>query len=188
MAEAGAVFVLQHCRAALDPPELMIRMRLIGYCFGIRSERRLCEEVHLNLAYTAGSAVWVWGEMATCPTIRSANRSASGEETRLPRNGVGTLRLSGRSETRRCQPPRSVRSDSSWRARSGMASRRWAGGNRLGSSRKFLASSPSILQVADCVRNDDASAHATPAGARLGFSSRADARSDDRSISARSKA
>src|SRR5262249_13158660 len=23
----------------------------IGYCFGIRSERRLCEEVHLNLAY-----------------------------------------------------------------------------------------------------------------------------------------
>jgi hypothetical protein len=121
--------------------------------------------------------------MATCPTIRSANRSASGEDTRLPQNGVGTLRLSGRSETRRCQPPRSVRSDSSWRARSGMASRRWAGGNRLGSSRKFLASSPSILQVADCVRNDDASAHATPVGARLGFSSRADARSDDRSIS-----
>jgi IS5 family transposase len=24
---------------------------LVGYCFGIRSERRLCEEVHLNLAY-----------------------------------------------------------------------------------------------------------------------------------------
>src|SRR5215218_6433299 len=33
------------------PPELMIRMLLIGYCLGIRSERRLCEEVHLNLAY-----------------------------------------------------------------------------------------------------------------------------------------
>jgi len=31
-------------------PELMIRMLIIGYCFGIRSERRLCEEVHLNLA------------------------------------------------------------------------------------------------------------------------------------------
>ena len=26
------------------------RMLIIGYCFGIRSERRLCEEVHLNLA------------------------------------------------------------------------------------------------------------------------------------------
>ena len=32
-------------------PELMIRMLIIGYCFGIRSERRLCDEVHLNLAY-----------------------------------------------------------------------------------------------------------------------------------------
>src|SRR5689334_15655738 len=36
-------------RPSIDP-ELMIRMLLIGYCFGIRSERRLCEEVHLNLA------------------------------------------------------------------------------------------------------------------------------------------
>ena len=32
-------------------PELMIRMLVVGYCFGIRSERRLCEEVDLNLAY-----------------------------------------------------------------------------------------------------------------------------------------
>ena len=32
-------------------PELMIRMLVAGYCFGIRSERRLCDEVHLNLAY-----------------------------------------------------------------------------------------------------------------------------------------
>jgi len=37
-------------RPSIDP-ELMIRMLLIGYCYGIRSERRLCEEVHLNLAY-----------------------------------------------------------------------------------------------------------------------------------------
>jgi hypothetical protein len=29
----------------------MIRMLIVGYGFGIRSERRLCEEVHLNLAY-----------------------------------------------------------------------------------------------------------------------------------------
>jgi len=26
----------------------MLRMLIVGYCFGIRSERRLCEEVHLN--------------------------------------------------------------------------------------------------------------------------------------------
>ena len=37
-------------RPSIDP-ELMVRMLLIGYSFGIRSERRLCEEVHLNLAY-----------------------------------------------------------------------------------------------------------------------------------------
>ena len=37
-------------RPSVDP-ELMIRMLLVGYMFGIRSERRLCEEVHLNLAY-----------------------------------------------------------------------------------------------------------------------------------------
>lgn len=29
----------------------MVRMLVVGYCYGIRSERRLCEEVHLNLAY-----------------------------------------------------------------------------------------------------------------------------------------
>ena len=37
-------------RPSVDP-ELMIRMLIIGYTHGIRSERRLCEEVHLNLAY-----------------------------------------------------------------------------------------------------------------------------------------
>lgn len=37
-------------RPSIDP-ELMIRMLIIGYCYGIRSERRLCEEVQLNLAY-----------------------------------------------------------------------------------------------------------------------------------------
>lgn len=37
-------------RPSIDP-ELLIRMLLVGYCLGIRSERRLCEEVHLNLAY-----------------------------------------------------------------------------------------------------------------------------------------
>jgi len=32
-------------------PELMVRMLLVGYCFSIRSERRLCQGVSLNLAY-----------------------------------------------------------------------------------------------------------------------------------------
>ena len=37
-------------RPSIDP-ELMLRMLLVGYVMGIRSERRLCDEVHLNLAY-----------------------------------------------------------------------------------------------------------------------------------------
>ncbi|MCP4964584.1 MAG: transposase [bacterium] len=32
-------------------PELMMRMLLVGYCYSIRSERRLCQEVQMNLAY-----------------------------------------------------------------------------------------------------------------------------------------
>ena len=30
-------------RPSIDP-ELLVRMLLVGYCYGIRSERRLCEE------------------------------------------------------------------------------------------------------------------------------------------------
>src|SRR5436305_10752409 len=46
-------------RPSIDP-ELMIRMLLVGYCFGIRSERRLCEgsasEPCLSLVLSARSA------------------------------------------------------------------------------------------------------------------------------------
>src|SRR5688500_13007249 len=45
-----AAFYSNLGRPSIDP-ELMIRILFVGYCFGIRSERRLCEEVHLNLAY-----------------------------------------------------------------------------------------------------------------------------------------
>jgi transposase len=31
--------------------ELMMRMLIVGYCYGLRSERKLCEEVELHLAY-----------------------------------------------------------------------------------------------------------------------------------------
>lgn len=57
-----AVLDLSDLRAHLSPfyshtgrpsvdPVLMMRMLIVGYAFGIRSERRLCEEVRLNLAY-----------------------------------------------------------------------------------------------------------------------------------------
>src|SRR5713101_4830064 len=45
-----APFYSEIGRPSIDP-ELMIRMLIVGYCCGIRSERRLCEEVDLNLAY-----------------------------------------------------------------------------------------------------------------------------------------
>ena len=37
-------------RPSVDP-ELMIRMLIVGYCFGLRSERQLTQEVELHLAY-----------------------------------------------------------------------------------------------------------------------------------------
>ena len=37
-------------RPSIDP-ELMIRMLIVGYCYGIRFDRKLCEEVKLHLAY-----------------------------------------------------------------------------------------------------------------------------------------
>jgi transposase len=37
-------------RPSVDP-ELMIRMLLVGYCYGLRHERRLCQELALHLAY-----------------------------------------------------------------------------------------------------------------------------------------
>lgn len=37
-------------RLSIDP-ERMNRMLIVVCCYGIRSERRLCEEAHLNLAY-----------------------------------------------------------------------------------------------------------------------------------------
>ena len=37
-------------RPSVDP-ELMMRMLIVGYCYGIRHECKLCEEVKLHLAY-----------------------------------------------------------------------------------------------------------------------------------------
>ncbi len=67
-----AAFYSQLGRPSIDP-ELMIRMLLVGYCFGIRSERRLCEEVHLNLAYRWFCRLGLDGEVPDHSTF-SKNR------------------------------------------------------------------------------------------------------------------
>ncbi len=48
--EKLAPFYSEIGRPSVDP-ELMLRMLIVGYCYGIRFERRLCEEVALHLAY-----------------------------------------------------------------------------------------------------------------------------------------
>jgi transposase len=52
-----APFYSEIGRPSIDP-ELLIRMLIVGYCLGIRSERRLREEVHLNLAYRCWAAAF----------------------------------------------------------------------------------------------------------------------------------
>ena len=59
-------------RPSIDP-ELMLRMLLVGYCFGIRSERRLCDEVHHNLAYRWFCRLGLDGEVPDHSTF-SKNR------------------------------------------------------------------------------------------------------------------
>src|SRR5262245_49822910 len=44
------LYCAENGRPSIDPV-VFFRMQLIGYLYGIRSERRLCEEIHLNLAY-----------------------------------------------------------------------------------------------------------------------------------------
>ena len=48
-------------------------MLLVGYCLGIRSERRLCEEVHLNLTYRWFCRLDLEGKVAEHSTF-SKNR------------------------------------------------------------------------------------------------------------------
>jgi transposase len=59
-------------RPSIDP-ELLVRMLLVGYCYGIRSERRLGEEVHLNLAYRWFCRLGLDGEVPDHSTF-SKNR------------------------------------------------------------------------------------------------------------------
>jgi transposase len=71
-------------RPSIDP-ELMVRMLIVGYSFGIRSERRLCEEVHLNLAYR-----WFCRRASRmgCRTIRRSRRTGMAASVRAKRFGM----------------------------------------------------------------------------------------------------
>lgn len=98
-------------------PELMIRILLVGYLLGIRSERRLCEKVHLNLAYRWFCRLGLDGQVPDHSTF-SKNRHGRFRESDLssgscltksfsvawPRGSGGWRRLLGR-----CEPDRGGR-------------------------------------------------------------------------------
>jgi transposase len=98
-------------RPSVDP-ELMIRMLLIGYCLGISSERRLCEEVHLNLAYRWFCRLGLEGKVPDHSTF-SKNRHGRFRESNLFRHrahhvnsGVRASRIVGRhDQARQLQTP-----------------------------------------------------------------------------------
>jgi len=48
-------------RPSIDP-ELMIRMLIVGYVFAIRSQRMICREVQVNLAYPLVLQAWDRGQ------------------------------------------------------------------------------------------------------------------------------
>ena len=97
-------------RPSIDP-ELMIRMLIVGYCFGIRSERRLCEEVHLNLAYRWFCRLGLDGDVPDHSTF-SKNRHGRFRDSDLLRRVFETVLrrcideglVGGRSLCGRCQP------------------------------------------------------------------------------------
>jgi transposase len=76
-------------RPSVDP-ELMIRVLLVGYCYGIRSERRLCEEVHLNLAYRWFCRLGLEGEVPDHSTF-SKNRHGRFRDSDLLRRIFETV-------------------------------------------------------------------------------------------------
>jgi transposase len=84
-----APFYSELGRPSIDP-ELMIRMLIVGYCFAIRSERRLCEEVHLNLAYRWFCRLGLDGEVPDHSTF-SKNRHGRFRESDLLRRLFETV-------------------------------------------------------------------------------------------------
>ena len=65
-------------------------MLIVGYCFGIRSERRLCDEVHLNLAYRWFCRLGLDGDVPDHSTF-SKNRHGRFRESDLLRKLFETV-------------------------------------------------------------------------------------------------
>ena len=137
-----APFYSTMARLSVDP-ELMIRMLLVGYCFGIRSERRLCQKVDLNLAYRWFCGLGLEGQVPDHPIDAYPG---DGNWTRLFSDEVGPkgagfqLRAS-----RSCPlPERSSRSHAE--------SREGAGPENVEAVSADIIAMPEVMQQADVVR------------------------------------
>ena len=73
-----------------SPTIRSVRMRIVGYCFGIRSERRLCDEVHRNLAYRWFCGLGLDGDVPDHSTF-SKNRHGRFRESDLRRKLFETV-------------------------------------------------------------------------------------------------
>src|SRR5947209_3769925 len=84
-----APFYSETGRPSIDP-YLLLRMLIVGYCFGIRSERRLCEEVHLSLAYRWFCRLGLDGDVPDHSTF-SKNRHGRFRDSNLLRRLFETV-------------------------------------------------------------------------------------------------
>jgi transposase len=82
-------------RPSIDP-ELMLRMLIVGYCYGIRFERRLCEEVELSYTSLIGGSV---GSISTTKylTTRRSRSIATAASATAPSFESSSRRWSGRA-------------------------------------------------------------------------------------------
>lgn len=96
-------------RPSIDP-ELLIRMLLVGYLYCVRSERRLCEEVDLNLAYRWFCRLGLDGRVPDHSTF-TKNRH---DRLKRQRPDAGAVRTLGRAVP--CRGGWRARTTSSWMA------------------------------------------------------------------------
>jgi transposase len=83
-------------RPSIDPV-LMIRMLIVGYVFAIRSERRLCAEVQVNLAYRWFCKLGIEDKIPDHSVFcRARHERSSRRLEREARHNVEVMWLSGR--------------------------------------------------------------------------------------------
>src|SRR5260370_2212355 len=71
-------------RPSIDPV-LMMRMLLVGYVFAIRSERRICAEIQVNLAYRWFCKLGIEDKIPDHSVFCRPRRQPFRENTALPR-------------------------------------------------------------------------------------------------------